>query len=58
MTLIFKINKLIFKTEADSQRKDLWTPRWRGLGRAGPGARNQQTQTTVYKTDRQQVPSA
>ena len=57
MTLIFKINKLIFKTEADSQRKDLWMPRQGGLGRAGPGAWNQQTQTTVYKTDRQQASS-
>ena len=59
--LKYDTNELIYETETDSQtqRTDLWLPRWKEeWGRDGLGVWDQQIQTIIYRMDKQQGPTA
>ena len=56
--LKYDTNEPIYETETDSQtqRTDLWLPRWR-LGEGWIGVWGQQMQTIIYKMDKKQSPT-
>ena len=55
--LKYNTSEIIYETETDSQtqRTDWWLPQGRGeWGREGLGVWDYQTQTTIYRMDKQQ----
>ena len=52
--LNYGTNELIYETETDSQRTDLWLPRGRELGRDGVGVCGQLMQASIYRMDKYQ----
>ena len=59
--LKYDTNEHINKTDSETQRTDLWLPRWgQGSGgwvRDGLGVQGQQMQTIIYRMDKQQGPT-
>ena len=51
--LKYNTNELIYKTDSQPQRTDLWLPR--ESGKNGFGVWGQQMQTIIYRMDKQQV---
>ena len=58
--LKYDTNEHLYEKEVDSQtyRTDLWLPKGRGWGRERRRAWGQQMQTSIYRAEKQQGPTA
>ena len=57
--LKYDTNELIYETDSQAQRTDLWLPMGREAGGMdGLGVQDQQMQTIIYRMDKQQGPTA
>ena len=55
--LKYDTNPLIYKTETDSQKTNLWLPKGKREGWDKLGVWDSEIHTTVYKIDKQEFPS-